>query len=78
MHKDLAVTLYMFLCNSPDLQDLERLQTLVKVTANNMALSVTDNGHRFVINTSSSPLTPSSVLGKLLSGMQQVLFSAHS
>ena len=60
---------------SPDLQDLERLQILVKMTANNMALSVADNGHRFAISVSSSPLTPSSVLGELLSGIQQVLCS---
>ncbi|XP_065906804.1 presequence protease, mitochondrial-like isoform X4 [Dysidea avara] len=59
---------------NPDLQDLERLQTLVKMTANNMALSVADNGHRFAISSSSSPLTPTSVLGEMFSGMQQVKF----
>ena len=41
----------------------------IKMTANNMALSVADNGHRFAI----SPLTPTSVLGEMFSGMKQVL-----
>ena len=54
---------------------MERLQTLVKMTANNMALSVADNGHRFAISSSSSPLTPTSVLGEMFSGMQQVSYS---
>ena len=57
---------------------LERLRTLVKMTANNMAVSVADNGHRFAVSVSSNPLKPSSVLGELLSGMQRVFSGVKS
>ena len=57
---------------SPDLQDLERLETLVKMAANSMALSVADGGHKYAISASSSPIAPTSMLAEMFDGMQQV------
>ena len=57
---------------SPDLQDLERLETLVKMAANNMALSVADSGHKFAMSASAAPIAPTSMLAEMFDGMQQV------
>ena len=57
---------------SPDLQDLERLKTLVKMAANNMALIVADSGHKFAMSASTASIAPTGMLAEMFDGMQQV------
>ena len=69
LHTYIHIVLLLFiLFISCEIRDelLMYIQTRIKMTANNMALSVVGNG---AISASSSPLTPISVLNEMFSGM---------
>lgn len=57
---------------SPNLADLERLKTLVKMAASGMAASVANTGHSFAVSASASRLSPAAELSELLGGLSQV------
>ena len=79
LHTYIHIVLLLFiLFISCEIRDELLMYRHIKMTANNMALSVVGNGHRFAICASSSPLTPTSVLNEMFSGMQQVIINHGS
>ena len=61
----------MFFC-SPDLNDMERLQTLINTTASEMFASVTSSGHQYAMSHAQSHITPADALSEQFGGMSQV------
>jgi len=57
---------------SPNLQDQERLQTLVNMAATNMAMSIANAGHSFAMAASARDLSPAAHLSELFGGITQV------
>ncbi len=56
----------------PNLSDVERLSTLVKMSASSLASNVASSGHSYAMTAAASGLFPSCQLGELFSGMTQV------
>ena len=64
---------------SPNLSDMERLKTLVKMSASSLAVNVANSGHNYAMTAASSCLSPSARLNELLTGMSQVsIYPAHT
>lgn len=64
--------LWGLIFNSPDFADKDRLTTLIRMSASDLASSVSQAGHNFAMIRSASSLTPAAALGELFGGMSQV------
>ena len=58
--------------HSLDTSNSERLQTLIQMTATDLANSVIQAGHQYAMGHAASSLLPSAQLGELFGGMTQV------
>ena len=67
-----TVTIHITFSHSPNLQDQERLQTLVNMAATNMAMSIANAGHSFAMAASARDLSPAAHLSELFGGITQV------
>ena len=61
-----------FFCYSPSFNNPERLQTLIKAYANDLAMSVAQSGHLYAITCAAKNLTPTAQIAELFAGMSQV------
>ena len=66
------ITVHITSSHSPNLQDQERLQTLVNMAATNMAMSIANAGHSFAMAASARDLSPAAHLSELFGGITQV------
>ena len=67
-----TITVHITFSHSPNLQDQERLQTLVNMAATNMAMSIANAGHSFAMAASARDLSPAAHLSELFGGITQV------
>ena len=67
-----TITVHITFSHSPNLQDRERLQTLVNMAATNMAMSIANAGHSFAMAASARDLSPAARLSELFGGITQV------
>ncbi|KAK7507320.1 hypothetical protein BaRGS_00001255 [Batillaria attramentaria] len=64
--------LWGLIFNSPDFEDKDRLTTLIRMSASDLASSVPHAGHNYAMTHSASSLTPAAALGEMFGGMSQV------
>lgn len=64
--------LWHLIFTSPDFNDLQRLTTLIRMTASELAASVSEAGHKYALAHSASSLNSAAALEELFSGMSQV------
>ena len=75
----ITLAIHITFFHSPNLQDQERLQTLVNMAATNMAMSIANAGHSFAMAASARDLSPAAHLSELFGGITQVwpLYSSY-
>ena len=56
----------------PNMQDRERLETLITMAASDLATSVASSGHTYAMTAAASSLTPIAGLSELYFGLSQV------
>ncbi|KAK3769391.1 hypothetical protein RRG08_029019 [Elysia crispata] len=64
--------LWTQIINSPDFSDLNRLSTLIKMTASSLASSLADSGHQYAMSSSAAGLDVVSQNNEILFGYSQV------
>ncbi|XP_038074672.1 presequence protease, mitochondrial-like isoform X2 [Patiria miniata] len=60
--------------NSPNLNDMDRLTTLVRMRASELAMSIPDMGHAYAMKHAGSTLSPVGRIQEICGGMAQVSF----
>ncbi|XP_022112056.1 presequence protease, mitochondrial-like isoform X2 [Acanthaster planci] len=60
--------------NSPNLKDMDRLTTLVRMRASELAMSIPDMGHAYAMKHAGSLLSPVGRIKEICGGMAQVSF----
>ena len=69
----LLILLFENLHFSPDFTDKDRLTTLIRMSASDLAASVPQAGHNYAMAYAASTLSPAAALNELFGGMTQVL-----
>ncbi|CAG5126010.1 unnamed protein product [Candidula unifasciata] len=64
--------LWTNIINSPDFMDVNRLSTLIRMSASELASSLSDNGHHYALSSSASTLSTVNKLQELFFGYSQV------
>ncbi|XP_059165044.1 presequence protease, mitochondrial-like [Physella acuta] len=64
--------LWTFIINSPDFTDSNRLSTLIRMAASNLASSLSNNGHSYALSSAASTLNITSSLHETMYGFSQV------
>ncbi|KAK7112412.1 hypothetical protein V1264_011876 [Littorina saxatilis] len=64
--------LWTLVFNSPDFSDKDRLTTLIRMGASDLAASVPHSGHGYAMAHAAATLTPAAALTELFGGMTQV------
>ncbi|XP_072033741.1 presequence protease, mitochondrial-like isoform X2 [Amphiura filiformis] len=67
-------SLWTEIFNRPTMSDNDRLSTLVRMSASDLAMSLANSGHAYAMKGASSSLTPVARLKQLMGGMTQVTF----
>lgn len=55
-----------------DLKDKDRLTTLIRMTASDLAMSLANSGHKYAMTHASSSLTPAAQRSEQFTGLTQV------
>ncbi|KAK6166270.1 hypothetical protein SNE40_023007 [Patella caerulea] len=71
---DKLLDLWSAIFNRPDFSDLNRLTTLIRMEASDLAMGLADSGHRYAMGHSAASLSPADNLSETLNGMTQVSF----
>ncbi|KAH9523809.1 Presequence protease, mitochondrial [Bulinus truncatus] len=69
---DKMLDLWTLILNSPDFSDINRLSTLIRMAASDMAASLSDSGHQFAVTESAAPLDVVSANRESFFGISQV------
>lgn len=69
---DKTLDLWTEIFDRPDLKDSARLQTLIRMSASDLASELANAGHSFAMTHSASSLTPAAKLSEMFDGMTQV------
>ncbi|XP_071792109.1 presequence protease, mitochondrial-like [Asterias amurensis] len=67
-------SLWTDIFNSPNLEDMDRLTTLVRMRASELAMSIPDMGHAYAMKHAGSSLSPVGRIQEICGGMTQVSF----
>ncbi|ESO84707.1 hypothetical protein LOTGIDRAFT_168577, partial [Lottia gigantea] len=76
LDRNIEQLLYLWssVINRPDFSDVNRLTTLIRMSASGMAAGLADSGHSYAMGHAASSISPASYLSETLSGMKQVSF----
>ncbi|XP_019848663.1 PREDICTED: presequence protease, mitochondrial-like isoform X1 [Amphimedon queenslandica] len=73
-HLPYMLSIWEDIFNKPQLQDEQRLQTLIAMEASSLAVNVSRSGHRYAMTASASSLSPAAMMAEKYGGISQVKF----